>query len=61
VARVLAFGATARVELEGEGEPARRFEVELPRERWAALALAPGQPVRLVPARLRVFTAQDHA
>ena len=58
VARILAFGASARVELDGEGEPARRFEVELPRERCAALALSPGQPVRLVPARLRVFAVR---
>ena len=52
-ARVLALGATARIELTGaSGETHRHYEVELPRERAAALDLNPGQIVRLKPARM---------
>jgi sulfate transport system ATP-binding protein len=60
VSRVLAFGASARVELDSlegaaeRGEPAH-YEVVLPRERITALALTEGQHVRLVPSALRVF------
>ncbi|HHW66009.1 MAG TPA: sulfate ABC transporter ATP-binding protein, partial [Rhodocyclaceae bacterium] len=56
VSRVLAFGVTARVELDGvNGTSGQHFEVEMTRERAAALGLAEGQPVRLVPARLTLF------
>jgi len=55
VARVLSFGAASRVELLGAGE--QHYEVELSRERAAALALASGQAVWLVPQRLSVFEA----
>ncbi|MBK8755441.1 MAG: sulfate ABC transporter ATP-binding protein [Candidatus Competibacteraceae bacterium] len=56
VERVLALGATARVELSGAGLDARhRYEVELSRERVAALKLDAGQRVRLQPARIRLF------
>ena len=57
VARVLAFGATARVELTvgANGQSVRHYEVELPRERAAALNLTTGQRVRLKPARIRLF------
>ena len=56
VERVLAFGPTARVELTGaEREASRIYEVELSRERVAALNLANGQRVRLKPARIRLF------
>ncbi|MDQ8023005.1 MAG: TOBE-like domain-containing protein [Moraxellaceae bacterium] len=57
VSRVLSFGASTRVELEGdvhEGVP-RHVEVELSREQSASLALATGQRVRVLPAQLRVF------
>lgn len=60
VSRVLAFGANVRVELDSlpgaadRGEPLH-YEVVLTRDRVAALALADGQRVRLVPASLRVF------
>ncbi|MFN3986381.1 MAG: sulfate/molybdate ABC transporter ATP-binding protein [Rhodocyclaceae bacterium] len=60
VSRVLAFGAAARVELDGlpgaseRGEPTH-FEVVIARERVAELALQAGQRVRLVPSQLRVF------
>ncbi len=60
VSRVLAFGASARVELDSlegaseRGEPTH-YEVVLTRERVAALALAEGQRVRLLPSALRVF------
>ncbi len=59
VMRVLAFGASARVELDaanaGDGQPPRHYEVLLPRERLPALRLSEGQRVRLVPSQLRVF------
>jgi sulfate transport system ATP-binding protein len=58
VQRVLVSGATARVELTGDGsgssEPPR-FEVEITRERLTELKLQPGQAVRLTSTRLRVF------
>jgi len=58
VRRVLAFGGSARVELDGVEEVAagtepKHYEVLLPRER--ASGLTQGQRVRLVPAPLRVF------
>jgi sulfate transport system ATP-binding protein len=56
VERVMALGATARVELtSAERESSRFYEVELSRERVAALNLANGQRVRLKPARIRLF------
>ena len=54
--RVLAFGVTARVELDGiNGSSGQHFEVELTRERVSELGLKDGQAVRLVPSRLKVF------
>ncbi len=54
--RVLAFGVTARVELDGiNGSTGQHFEVELTRERVLELGLKDGQDVRLVPSRLKVF------
>ncbi|MFO1423302.1 MAG: sulfate ABC transporter ATP-binding protein [Candidatus Competibacteraceae bacterium] len=59
VERVLAFGSTARVDLTGaNGESGRLYEVELSRERVAALNLANGQRVRLKPARIRLFAPE---
>jgi sulfate transport system ATP-binding protein len=56
VSRILSFGVTARVELDGlNGALGQHFEVEATRERIAHLALREGQSVRLVPSRLRVF------
>ncbi|MBL8448281.1 MAG: sulfate ABC transporter ATP-binding protein [Zoogloeaceae bacterium] len=56
ISRILAFGVTARVELEGaNGAAGQHFEVELTRDRVAKLGLMEGQGVRLVPSRLRVF------
>ena len=60
VARVLAFGSSVRVELDAVATDAdsglpRHFEVVLSRERLAALNLAEGQRVRVVPSQLRVF------
>ena len=56
VSRILAFGVTARVELDGvNGTSGQHYEVETTRERVAALGLAEGQPVRLVPSRLALF------
>ena len=57
VARVMAFGATARIELYADNgiDQAIHYEVELPRARVAELNLQPEQTVRLVPAKLRLF------
>ncbi|MDY0011891.1 MAG: sulfate ABC transporter ATP-binding protein [Rhodocyclaceae bacterium] len=56
ISRILAFGVTARVELEGSnGACGQHFEVELTREEVAARGLVEGQAVRLLPSRLRVF------
>ncbi|RTL53165.1 MAG: sulfate ABC transporter ATP-binding protein [Rhodocyclaceae bacterium] len=61
IARILSFGASARVELyAGNGIDAPlQYEVELSRERAASLQLEPEKLVRLVPARLRVFDGSD--
>ena len=54
--RVLAFGVTARIELDGiNGATGQHFEVELTRERVLEIGLKDGQEVRLVPSRLKVF------
>ncbi|MDS4028394.1 MAG: sulfate ABC transporter ATP-binding protein [Candidatus Contendobacter sp.] len=59
VERVLAFGSTARVDLTGaNGESGQLYEVELSRERVAALNLVNGQRVRLKPARIRLFAPE---
>ena len=60
VTRVLAFGVSARVELEGiggnsNGNSGQHYEVELTRERAEQLALQSGQQVRLLPSRLKLF------
>ncbi len=56
IARILAFGVTARIELDGlNGSTGQHFEVELTRTRVEELGLHEGQPVRLLPSRLRVF------
>lgn len=56
VERIMALGATARVELtDADPKSGRYYEVELSRERVAALKLDTGQRVRLRPARIRLF------
>jgi sulfate transport system ATP-binding protein len=58
--RVLSFGVTARVELDGiNGFSEQHFEVEMTRQRVAELGLADGQLVRLVPSRLKVFERNE--
>ncbi|MDR2092575.1 MAG: sulfate ABC transporter ATP-binding protein [Azoarcus sp.] len=59
VSRALSFGVTTRIEL--EGRDGQHFEVELTRERAAALGLAVGQAVRLAPSNLRVFEYEEGA
>ena len=62
VSRILAFGVTARVELDGvNGARGQHFEVELTRERVAALGLAEGQAVRLLPSHLSLFESRQAA
>lgn len=59
VNRVLSFGITARVELDGvNGSSGQHYEVELARSRVTELGLAEGQIVRLVPSRLKLFERQ---
>ena len=56
ISRVLSFGVTARVELDGvNGSSGQHLEVEITRQRVLELGLADGQVVRLVPSRLKVF------
>jgi sulfate transport system ATP-binding protein len=56
IGRILSFGVSARLELDGHnGASGRHFEVEMTRARVTELGLAEGQLVRLVPSRLRVF------
>ena len=60
VSRVLAFGITARVELDGlNGAQGQHFEVEIARERVDRLGLAEGQAVRLLPSRLSLFESRQ--
>ena len=56
VSRVLSFGVSARVELEGvDADKPQHYEVELTQADAQALALVPGQRVRLLPSRLKLF------
>ncbi|HJV25702.1 MAG TPA: sulfate ABC transporter ATP-binding protein [Aromatoleum sp.] len=56
ITRILAFGVTARIELEGQnGASGEHFEVELAQQRVADLKLTEGQAVRLIPSHLKVF------
>ena len=56
ISRILAFGVTARIELDGlNGSTGQLFEVEITRDEVQRLGLEEGQAVRLVPSRLRVF------
>ena len=62
VSRVLAFGITARVELDGvNGARGQHFEVEITRERIERLGLAEGQAVRLLPSHLSLFESRQAA
>lgn len=61
VTRILAFGVTARVELDGlNGASGQHFEVEATREQIAQLGISEGQAVRLIPSRLRVFAHEPN-
>ncbi len=56
VVRVLSFGLQSRVELDGTGSAeGQHFEVELTDTDVRRLALQPGQAVRLLPSRLKLF------
>jgi sulfate transport system ATP-binding protein len=60
VNRILTAGSLARIELIGSGDDAetrgaRYFEAEMPQSDLAGLGLSPGQPVRLLASRLRLF------
>ena len=56
ISRILSFGVTARVELDGlNGSTGQVYEVEITREEVGRLGLREGQSVRLVPSHLRVF------
>jgi sulfate/thiosulfate transport system ATP-binding protein len=63
IARILTFGATARVELDClatamDALAPSHYEVELPRRQLETLGLAERQRVRLVPSQIRVFQQQ---
>ncbi len=54
--RILAFGVTARIELEAMmGTKLQHFEVELTQARIQQLGLHAGQVVRMVPNQLKIF------
>jgi sulfate transport system ATP-binding protein len=57
ISRILSFGVTARIELEGIGQEisGQHFEVEILRKEQETRGLREGQSVRLVPSRLRIF------
>jgi len=58
--RVLNFGLSARIELDGlNGASGQHFEVELSREQVSELGLSAGQKVRLLPSKLRVFERES--
>lgn len=60
VCRVLSFGLSARVELEGvNGASGQHYEVEIGNDRARALQLEKGQRVRLVPSNLRLFQHEE--
>lgn len=60
VVRVLAFGLSARVELDGvDSSTERHFEVEISQERARELNLQSGQIVRLRPSRLKLFSKDN--
>jgi sulfate transport system ATP-binding protein len=62
ISRILAFGVTARIELDGlNGSTGQLFEVEITRDEVARLGLEEGQAVRLLPSRLRVFEREKAA
>lgn len=53
IGRILAFGASVRVEL--EDADAKHYEVELTRHQLQELSIKVGQQVRLQPTQVRVF------
>ena len=61
VTRILAFGLTARVELERMDAAGilHHHEVEVTLDRLVSLHLRNGDAVRLVPSRLKVFRSPD--
>jgi sulfate transport system ATP-binding protein len=60
VNRVLSFGLSSRVELDGvNGATGQHFEVEISSEQVAALDLQRGQIVRLKPSALKLFERHD--
>ncbi len=59
---MLALGTVQPVELDGlNGAQGQHFEMEITRERVAALGLAEGQAVRLLPSRLSLFESRQAA
>lgn len=60
VDRILQFGNSTRVELDGvNGATGQHFEVLLSVEQAQSLKLQSGQRVRLLPSRLKVFQRED--
>lgn len=60
VDRILQFGHTIRVELDGvNGSTGQHFEVVLSETQARTLHLTPGQRVRLLPSKLKIFERED--
>lgn len=57
ISRILAFGPTARVELNDTASRSVFYEVDIPAAHIATLQLHEGQAVRVAPLQLRVFPA----
>lgn len=58
IVRILSFGVTVRLELEGlDGLATEHYEVELTPGQMQSLKVSEGQVVRLLPRRLKTFAA----
>lgn len=57
ISRILAFGPTARIELNDTASRSVFYEVDIPAAHIATLQLREGQTVRVAPLQLRVFPA----
>jgi sulfate/thiosulfate transport system ATP-binding protein len=58
IVRILSFGVTVRLELEGlDGLATEHYEVELTPGQMQSLKVSEGQVVRLLPRQLKTFAA----
>jgi sulfate/thiosulfate transport system ATP-binding protein len=62
ITRILSFGLTAQVDLDGvNGAAGKHFEVEITQAHAAQLGLTDGLVVRLVPSSLKIFDNSAHS